>query len=226
MCRPFRLSRALSVQHAGFRAGSRGCHLSSLSLLDRSRSIVVANVRSPAPAQDHLLHSSKPVPLSPFQLSSFHRQSARPFLNLVTSRRAYSQSTVRHLDSSLIAEDVPMVTDTLDIDAKPADILNGDVTLPAGRAEGSLDPESDQEVPVDADELKDALGRPPPVHSDYLPLPWKGRLGYVSSRAQPSSGRHLVYVLTWLGLFEHLPALLHPIRLLLANMPHCVDSRK
>ena len=30
------------------------------------------------------------------------------------------------------------------------------------------------------EELKDALGRPPPVNSGYLPLPWKGRLGYVS----------------------------------------------
>jgi UV DNA damage endonuclease len=25
-----------------------------------------------------------------------------------------------------------------------------------------------------------AIARPPPVNSDYLPLPWKGRLGYVS----------------------------------------------
>lgn len=90
-----------------------------------------------------------------------------------------------------------MVADTLDTDAKPADILNGDVTLPAGRAEGSLDPESDLEVPVDADELKDALGRPPPVHSDYLPLPWKGRLGYVSYRIQQRSDSHLVPILTY-----------------------------
>ena len=30
------------------------------------------------------------------------------------------------------------------------------------------------------EELKEALGRPPPVNSGYLPLPWKGRLGYVS----------------------------------------------
>jgi UV DNA damage endonuclease len=42
----------------------------------------------------------------------------------------------------------------------------------------SLDPESDEEVPVNAEEVQDALSRPPPVNSDYLPLPWKGRLGY------------------------------------------------
>jgi UV DNA damage endonuclease len=28
-------------------------------------------------------------------------------------------------------------------------------------------------------EVKQALSRPPPINSEYLPLPWKGRLGYV-----------------------------------------------
>lgn len=42
------------------------------------------------------------------------------------------------------------------------------------------DPESDDEVPVEAEELQDALSRPPPANSSYLPLPWRGRLGYVS----------------------------------------------
>ncbi|KAL4891557.1 UV-endonuclease UvdE-domain-containing protein [Aspergillus ambiguus] len=41
-----------------------------------------------------------------------------------------------------------------------------------------LDPESDEDVPVEAEELQEALSRPPPVNSSYLPLPWKGRLGY------------------------------------------------
>lgn len=41
-----------------------------------------------------------------------------------------------------------------------------------------LDPESDEEVPAEASEVKEALARLPPVNSDYLPLPWKGRLGY------------------------------------------------
>ncbi|KAL8980536.1 MAG: hypothetical protein Q9177_005852 [Variospora cf. flavescens] len=40
-----------------------------------------------------------------------------------------------------------------------------------------LDPEADGEE--EADEIKEALSRPPPVNSDYLPLPWGGRrLGY------------------------------------------------
>ncbi|KAL5315467.1 hypothetical protein ACEPPN_016335 [Leptodophora sp. 'Broadleaf-Isolate-01'] len=42
-----------------------------------------------------------------------------------------------------------------------------------------LDPDGDEEGPVeDVDAVKLEAGRPPPVNSDYLPLPWKGRLGY------------------------------------------------
>lgn len=37
----------------------------------------------------------------------------------------------------------------------------------------------DEDEPPKEEELKEAAFRPPPVHSDYLPLPWKGRLGYV-----------------------------------------------
>lgn len=40
------------------------------------------------------------------------------------------------------------------------------------------DPEADGDDVANEDEIKEALGRPPPVNSDYLPLPWKGRLGY------------------------------------------------
>ncbi|KAF2433955.1 UV-damage endonuclease, partial [Tothia fuscella] len=44
--------------------------------------------------------------------------------------------------------------------------------------EGLDDPEVEGEELADKEELKEALSRPPPVNSDYLPLPWKGRLGY------------------------------------------------
>jgi UV DNA damage endonuclease len=44
-----------------------------------------------------------------------------------------------------------------------------------------LDPDGDDAGPAeDVDVMKKEAGRPPPVNSDYLPLPWKGRLGYVS----------------------------------------------
>ena len=42
-----------------------------------------------------------------------------------------------------------------------------------------LDPEADGDEEADEEEIQAALSRPPPVNSDYLPLPWKGRLGYV-----------------------------------------------
>ena len=42
-----------------------------------------------------------------------------------------------------------------------------------------LDPEADGEEEAGEEEIEAALSRPPPVNSDYLPLPWKGRLGYV-----------------------------------------------
>lgn len=64
----------------------------------------------------------------------------------------------------------------------------GDVTAPAEDAGVTGDPEADG---VDGDEgdeveLKEALARPPPVNSKYLPLPWKGRLGYVPTLHDPT----------------------------------------
>ncbi|KAL8827877.1 MAG: hypothetical protein Q9191_002925 [Dirinaria sp. TL-2023a] len=41
-----------------------------------------------------------------------------------------------------------------------------------------LDPEADDVEEADEEEIQAALLRPPPVNSDYLPLPWKGRIGY------------------------------------------------
>ena len=40
------------------------------------------------------------------------------------------------------------------------------------------DPEGEDDEAADPEELQEALSRPPPVNSSYLPLPWKGRLGY------------------------------------------------
>lgn len=56
------------------------------------------------------------------------------------------------------------------------------VTGPAAVGGDPADPEAaeglDEEVEDEA-EVRQALSRPPPVNSEYLPLPWKGRLGYV-----------------------------------------------
>ena len=46
-----------------------------------------------------------------------------------------------------------------------------------------VDLDGDDAGPVeDVDIMKREAGRTHPVNSDYLPLPWKGQLGYVSSR--------------------------------------------
>ena len=42
----------------------------------------------------------------------------------------------------------------------------------------AADPEAEVEEEADEEEIRDALSRPPPVNSDFLPLPWNGRLGY------------------------------------------------
>ena len=51
---------------------------------------------------------------------------------------------------------------------------------PKPGVEALADPEAEGEEEADEEEIKEAMLRPPPVNSDYLPLPWKGRLGYVS----------------------------------------------
>lgn len=46
---------------------------------------------------------------------------------------------------------------------------------------------------ADPQELKEALSRPPPVNSAYLPLPWKGRLGYACLNTYLRSSNHPVF---------------------------------
>lgn len=55
-------------------------------------------------------------------------------------------------------------TSTAPLDVEDAEVAAGDVA------------EAEEE-----DTAERGANRPPPVNSDTLPLPWKGRLGYVSS---------------------------------------------
>lgn len=68
---------------------------------------------------------------------------------------------------------------TISQDVKPSDDGGGadqDDIVQTG-----LEPDPESEVDVqeeDSEKVKEALSRPPPVNSSYLPLPWKGRIGY------------------------------------------------
>lgn len=113
---------------------------------------------------------------------------------------------------------------TVSMGAQDASVLQDDGRNGNGiPAQDGLDPESEEEVPIEAEELQDALTRPPAVNSSYLPLPWKGRLGYVSFICALSC---YVYMLMRTGLFEYVSALLKPSRVLLANMSHSFYPRK
>lgn len=67
------------------------------------------------------------------------------------------------------------LSDTPDIPvSQPKDKINA-----AKSSVPFLDPEADtDDLDADPEELSAALSRPPPINSSYLPLPWKGRLGY------------------------------------------------
>ena len=63
---------------------------------------------------------------------------------------------------------------------------NGEATETSKRSaiESLTDQEAECQEIIDEEEVQEALSRPPPVNSDYLPMPWKGRLGYVRYRRQ------------------------------------------
>ncbi|KAM3418581.1 hypothetical protein BST61_g4557 [Cercospora zeina] len=65
-----------------------------------------------------------------------------------------------------------------DAEASTADVEAPATTTKKKPNDGADDPEVDGDEDADPEEINEALSRPPPVNSDYLPLPWKGRLGY------------------------------------------------
>ncbi|KIW98190.1 UV damage endonuclease UvdE [Cladophialophora bantiana CBS 173.52] len=60
----------------------------------------------------------------------------------------------------------------------PASTVHVKASPKGGDGLDQEDPEAEGDVEANPEELKEALSRPPPVNSSYLPLPWKGRLGY------------------------------------------------
>ncbi|KAL5346630.1 hypothetical protein ACLOAV_008337 [Pseudogymnoascus australis] len=63
--------------------------------------------------------------------------------------------------------------------ARQAPKTDAETTTKIGDQGGSeIDPESGPDIDEDLAAVKRDAARPPPVNSEYLPLPWKGRLGY------------------------------------------------
>lgn len=84
-----------------------------------------------------------------------------------------------------------------------------------------LDPEAEGDEEADEEEIQAALSRPPPVNSDYLPLPWKGRLGYVRRDISTAS---LADVRP--GLPMYVSTLFKSAGLQLSDLPHRIHPRK
>lgn len=89
----------------------------------------------------------------------------------------------------------------------------------------TIDPEA-TEGPHGEDELeneeevREALFRPPPVNSDILPLPWKGRLGYVCPSFVACIMWNMANHRVRLGLPEYLSAKCQSPRLQFADLPN------
>lgn len=73
------------------------------------------------------------------------------------------------------------------------------------------------------DENGDPIIRTPQVNSDYLPLPWKGRLGYVSKLQLFHHPHKLIIPI---GMSEYIPPHLEPSNLLLTHLPNIHNPSK
>lgn len=87
---------------------------------------------------------------------------------------------IRQVSSLSLAEKGDTASIVMPADVPPSEGTTNNTVPATGQNDAAIDPESDDNVPAEAEELQEALSRPPPVNSSYLPLPWKGRLGYVS----------------------------------------------
>ncbi|QSS63033.1 UV-damage endonuclease [Histoplasma capsulatum] len=117
---------------------------------------------------------------------TFHHVSRTPDLY---KSSATLMATARGMNSSMLhttsreagiaqpapASQVPL--DTIEETLAYSSLSNAPFDIETSLA-GVLDPEADVDIPADIKDVKEAVSRPPPVNSNYLPLPWKGRLGY------------------------------------------------
>jgi UV DNA damage endonuclease len=92
------------------------------------------------------------------------------------------------------------------------------------KCDKKADPDGDEAAPAeDVDVMKKEAKRHPPVHSDYLPLPWKGRLGYVSLCW---SYKEEQLANDWLlGMPKHILAIFQPSHFHIPYLPHSLHPR-
>src|SRR5262249_22200072 len=111
------------------------------------------------------------------------------------SMNTIQQPQIRVKDGTIISlgtiqEDSDLCTHSFDVqtEEKTATAIGKVLKLAASvekaKIENLTGPEAHSEGITDEEEVKKALSHPPPVNSDYLPLPWKGRLGYVRYQRQ------------------------------------------
>lgn len=114
----------------------------------------------------------------------------------VSDHSSYASNAQHHSSGTIISSSETPISDSLnagdaskDVPSSPpaygkAQPFSGMTTSLTNMANGTdeiFDPEANAVPPANEEEVKEVLSKPPPVNSDYLPLPWKGRLGYVSS---------------------------------------------
>jgi len=85
------------------------------------------------------------------------------------------------------------------------------------------DPDGNDAAPEeDADVIKKEAGRPPPVNSDYLPLPWKGRLGYVSILLIIDPRKLYADLI---GMSKYLPPIFKPTSIHISHLSNRINPR-
>ena len=125
-----------------------------------------------------------PHPITVLPQTSTRRSSRRedapamnatqPQISAIISRIAKQEDSDSLLSESLDVQSCEEETTIAERKDEETETPKRAAMLKRDKIESSTDPETNNE-----EDVQEALSRPPPVNSDYLPLPWKGRLGYV-----------------------------------------------
>ncbi|KAK0282352.1 hypothetical protein LTR91_009058 [Friedmanniomyces endolithicus] len=96
---------------------------------------------------------------------------------VVDAAETHTPVAAKKARGKTIKQEVDDIGTTAPTAAKAAPLKKAKKTIDDEVATRDPEAEGDEDAPDDA-EVNEASLRSPPVHSDYLPLPWKGRLGY------------------------------------------------